>query len=68
MLEYPFDVDNAVINATYESANQIGGLPWIVYPGSTKKTPEFQITRAVAVEGSKGYLHIQVHGTYGGGE
>ncbi len=68
VLEYPFDVDNAVINATYESANQIGGLPWIVYPGSTKKTPEFQITRAVAVEGSKGYLHIQVHGTYGGGE
>lgn len=61
--DYPFEVGDAVVTATYESTNYKGGLAWVSVPGTTSKTPGFRIMRMSSVTESDGYLNIHVAGT-----
>lgn len=61
--DYPFEVGDAVVTATYESTNYKGGLAWVSAPGTTSKTPGFRIMRMSSVTESDGYLNIHVAGT-----
>lgn len=62
---YPFTVNNACVQATWNS-NGFGGFLWSYSAGGETAPPGYYLVRTDNKSGISGKLDLYVHGTYGG--